>query len=329
MTTYWQDEVPRIAVSTVFCFEEMKKCLLPWWCDSWALKAVAILTHAAFVLGFASPSRLIFRILKSCFKRVFTKTGELLDDNTELEYLSRTMIAIFCQILLELVWALVRNSSLCMRNNSCDNDFMAQINNIKIKVCGIDNPSDTSRRTLTTCELFFNDSPLLVLAGVMLIAMALSSAKLKQLDLQEPQQNKVADSQSNDNLLNNPNPTQASSELASSQANVAPNPLPNNDETNANDQKPLQENEQLIRALCHKCNRQFNCTVPRPWPLYCAENFPLIEKRQATGKKTSSLNSDTATELRGMLKQIKCLYCKTKIRKVMKDIQKRKRKPSK
>ncbi|ODN05441.1 hypothetical protein Ocin01_01241 [Orchesella cincta] len=302
----------RYAIASINRFEQVKTCLFSE-CDSWALKAEMLLTHLAFVLGFSTPNQLILRALKELISGVSTKLATYIDDYPELEQFLRIVISGLNQLALDHVWDLVRDSSVCMRLNTCDNDFLRQISNIKIKVCDIEDPSDTLRK-VTVCEKMFNDSPLIILAGVMLILMAFSNGHLKSAAANKPNENNAVNP--DNNPANNSGPSQPPSVLHSPQAEVVTGPPSTN-----NEEQPPPGNEQVIHALCPKCNKNFDCTVPRPWPLYCAENFALIEKLPK--------NSSNATELREILKKIKCIYCKAQIKKFVKDLEKRKKKPSK
>lgn len=127
---YLRQAAPGLLFGATNRFREVKDCLLSD-CDCLTLKTEMFLIHAAFLLGYASPRRLIWQIFKYLLRLVSFKL-EAYFAGAETNII--TAMSLVEQIGLTYVWDYVRDTSICMRYNNCDNDFLGQISNIKIKV---------------------------------------------------------------------------------------------------------------------------------------------------------------------------------------------------
>jgi len=127
------DEIFRILQGCYHHFGAVKMCMQSD-CESWVLKTETIATRLAYVLGFTSPNRLIMHFLKNRIQNVSTNLTTFIDDNPHFEFILRILLSSMEQLALDHAWDLVRETSVCMTYNDCDNDFMGQMNNIKIKV---------------------------------------------------------------------------------------------------------------------------------------------------------------------------------------------------
>lgn len=130
---FTKDAIPGIVVGMITRLGEISSCLLSD-CDSFVMKVEKVLTSVAFVFGFSSPSLLIWQMLRTLLTSVFTSFTEVFMNHPVPETVIRVGLSFLEQYGLARIWDIVRDSAICMRFNNCRNDFLGQLNNIKIHV---------------------------------------------------------------------------------------------------------------------------------------------------------------------------------------------------
>jgi len=104
-------------------------------CNSFTLKAEKLLTVLVVFMGAASPSQVVYSHLKNLIDKVLIKyTGSPLMDNTSVAQ-TMQMVFMFLGVRgLDEIWDYVRHTSLCLRFDNCNEDFLIQISQLKSQV---------------------------------------------------------------------------------------------------------------------------------------------------------------------------------------------------
>lgn len=131
--SFFKDALPGIILGVIFRIDEVQKCLFSS-CDSYVLKVEKVLLHGAFVIGYASPSIFVWKMFKKLLDNAAYNVVTIFDDHPNVESVIRGVISLLEQYGFTEIWNMVRDGAICMRFNDCEGDFLAQLNNIKIRV---------------------------------------------------------------------------------------------------------------------------------------------------------------------------------------------------